>query len=124
MLFSVLNGKEIYTFKNKISFFKGICCASLSWLAAFVLSVAYQRSMFAMSPIDFAIDFTFTQFKAVISELPQEVISAFSHGESAEVFKASLLSEIENVRNIYVVLYPAIIIIMYTALVFVLFMII
>jgi len=114
----------IYTFKNKISFFKGICCASLSWLVSFVLSVLYERSMYGISPIDYAIDLTFSQLKAVISELPQEIIGAFTGGESVEVFKATMLSEIENMKNMYVMLYPAIMIITYTLLIFILFMLI
>lgn len=114
----------IYTFKNKISFFKGICFASLSWLISFVLSVIYEKSVYGISPIDYAIELTFTQLKDIISGLPQELAGTFAGGESIEVFKATILSEIENMKSIYTILYPAIMIITYTLLIFILFMII
>ena len=116
-----------YTFKNKISFFKGVCIGTLSLLVAFVLSVVYHKAMLGISPIDVIIKATFDSMKQLIEEAPADVINsiATTMGETnSEVVRATLKLSVESMRQIYSTLLPAFLITLFAGFTFILFMII
>lgn len=116
----------LYTFKNKISFLKGICIGTLALTVVFILSVSYDRTVNNISPIDMVITATFDGMKQVIDEMPKETLETFSAlGETnIEVIRSTLKASVESVREAYMVLFPSIMIIMFAGFVLVLFMLI
>ena len=116
-----------YTFKNKISFFKGICLGTLSLLGAFILSVIYQKAVLGISPIDMIIKATFDSMKQLIDEAPADMINSIATAmgqTNSEVVRATLKLAVESMRQIYSILLPSFLITVFAGFTFVLFMII
>ncbi|MBO7209200.1 MAG: DUF2232 domain-containing protein [Clostridia bacterium] len=116
-----------YTFKNKISFFKGICLGTLSLLGAFVLSVIYQKAVLGISPIDIIIKATFDSMKQLIDETPADMLNSFAlaMGETnSEVVRATFKLFVESMRQIYTILLPSFLITIFAGFTFILFMIV
>ncbi|MBQ7075442.1 MAG: DUF2232 domain-containing protein [Clostridia bacterium] len=116
-----------YTFKNKISFFKGICLGTLSLLGVFVLSVVYQKAVLGISPIDIIIKATFDSMKQLIDEAPADMINSIGEtlGETSdEVVRATLKLSVEHMRQIYTILLPSFLITLFAGFTFILFMIV
>lgn len=110
----------ISTFKNKISYVKGICLGTICQLVSFVLSVANSIFAYGENPIDIAINGTFSHIKQLISTMPvEQFASVFGDAKTAEA-----LSIIETLREAYIILFPAMIIISYAFITLSLFIVI
>lgn len=111
LLFAGLFGvvfSAIYTFKNKISYFKGIFLGAISMLGAFLLSVVKSVAIYGENPIDSAISGTFSYVKSGINALSQDELASML---GSGILKADILSMVEDLRVLYTTLFPAIIIV-------------
>ncbi len=102
--FTGLVFSAILTFKNKTPYFQGICFGTLSCLGAFLLSVVLSVLVYGINPIDVAIAETFDAIKEAVGMITPEQLAE-------GVTRVDILSMVESLRESYIILFPAIIII-------------
>lgn len=113
----------VLTFKNKISFFKGICISVFGFVTSFIASVASVKAQTGVSPIDTAINTVFDTVKEVFTT-DTALLNLLKAAGGGDDLATGIAAVIETLRQLYIVLFPAIVIVSYAFLCFLAFMLI
>ena len=95
----------VLTFKNKISFFKGICISVFGFVASFIASVASVKAQTGVSPIDTAINTVFDTVKEVFTT-DTALLNLLKAAGGGDDLTTGIAAVIETLRQLYIVLVP------------------